>query len=248
MRKKALLKSKAIRLRKQGLSYSEIRKTVLVSKSSLSLWLKGIWLKKEYRERLYTKQIRILELGAQCQKERRMREIERILETARQEIIIPITSETHKLFGAALYWAEGSKGKNFEVTNSDPNLILFMVKWFEKTFNVKPNVLKAHLNIYEQQSENDIKKFWSTLCGIPIENFGKSFVKPKNRGYKKNNLYYGTIKIRVPCGTDMRWRVFGWIQKILCSIKPDIERTQRKWEYLKKVSRAVNLETIPPIA
>ncbi len=241
MQAKQSYREKAIHLRTQGLSYNEIRKTLPVSKSTLSLWLKGILLSPAQRERLYTKQIKILELGAQCQKERREREIVKLLDDAQKEITMPLPEESYRLFGAALYWAEGTKGSCFEITNSDPQLILFMVHWFKKVFFINPRQLKAHLNIYEQQSEKKIKQFWSELCGIPLQNFGKSFIKPGNKGYKKNNLYFGTIKIRVPKGTDLRLRAFGWVQKVLQEINPSVTKNVRRWHRLKKTARPVNL-------
>ena len=137
--------------------------------------------------------------------------------------------------------AEGSKTNGFEVTNSDPTFIAFMVKWIEKMFSISPQELKAYLNIYPQQSERAIKHFWSQLTGVPIGNFGKSFIKPVNKGYKKNNLYYGTIKIIVPRGTDLRYRVFGWIKAALKDVSSETELTQKEWRFLKEVSRPVNL-------
>jgi len=235
------LKQKAVMLRKKGLSYNEIRKKVPIAKSTLSYWLKNIKLKKEYRDRLYSKRIYFLSFGSQSQKERRIREINEIINTAKKEVNVPITKEVNQLFGAALYWAEGTKGGGLVFTNSDPHLILFMVKWFEIVFNIKSYILRAHLNIYEQQNERVMKKFWSDLCGIPLKNFGKSYIKPSNKGYKKNNLYYGTIKISVPKSTDLRIRVFGWIQKLLENISPHTTLIQKKWERLKKIERPVNL-------
>ena len=95
--------------------------------------------------------------GPQSQKERRIREITKIIEEAEKEIQFPLLFETYKLFGAALYWAEGSKTTKFEVTNSDPYFILFMVRWFDRIFGVFPGGLKARLNIYPQQNELEIK-------------------------------------------------------------------------------------------
>lgn len=236
------LRITATRLRKRGLSYGEIRKKIGIPKGTLSLWLRAVPLKPEHRKRLYTKQVQILSRGPQSQKERRKREIESIVEEARRQIRSPLSREAHKLFGAALYWAEGSKTKNFEITNSDPYLIAFMVKWFEKIFNVSPKIMKAHLNIYPQQNEMEIKKFWSDITGVPIDRFGKSFIKPPNKGYKKNNLYYGTIKVRVPKGTDMKHQIFGWIQVALQDVAPKIKLTQRKWTHLANIKRPpVNL-------
>ncbi len=235
------IKLKAIKLRKQGLSYGDIKKQINVSKSTLSCWLKDIALSKEQKKRLYTNSIAILAKGSQCQKERRKREIEKILQEAQKEIPLPIPFETFRFFGAALYWAEGSKGKSFEITNSDPILIVFIIKWFKDVFNVSSDRLDARLNIYPQQNDLEIKKFWSDLTGIPLDNFGKSFVKPLNKNYKKNNLYYGTIKIRVKKGLDMKYQLYGWIKVMLKDFNERIELTEKRWMHLKESSRAVNI-------
>ena len=231
----------AIRLRKQGLSYNEIRQTVRVAKSTLSLWLKTIALNPRQQQRLYTKQIAILSRGAQSQKERRAREVAQIIEQAKAEISLPISSAAYRLMGAALYWAEGGKSGLFSITNSDPHLIAFIVGWMEKVFRVPRVTLKARLNIYAQQSERSIIRFWSDLTGIPRNNFGKSFIKPVGKGFKKNNLYYGTINIYIPKSVDLRYRTFGWIQKALEGSTPHVTLTQRKWQSLTKTQRPVNL-------
>ncbi len=239
------LKIKATELRKKGLSYGEIRRDINVPKSTLSLWLKNIPLTLEQRKHLYTKGVWALARGPHSQKERRAQEIAKIIEEAEKEIQLPLSLETYRLLGSALYWAEGKKTKHFAVTNSDPYFIVFMVRWFEKIFRVSPKNLKARLNIYSQQNELEIKCFWSQLTGIPFENFGKSYIKPPNKSYKKNNLYFGTMEVRVPKGTDMRHRVFGWIKAALKDIAPDVEFVQKEWKSLKEVPRPVNLpETI----
>ena len=239
-------KLRAIALRKKGLSYGEIRRQIPVVKSTLSLWLKSIPLTEEHRARLYTKKIEVLSRGAQSQKERRKREVDAILTSARAEITTPISFDAFRLFGAALYWAEGSKGKSFEMTNSDPSMILLMVNWLERIFGITADTVKARLNIYPQQNESDVKRFWSELTGIPLQNFGKSFVKPISKGYKKNNLYYGTIKLYVPRGTDMRYRVNGWIQKILQEYQNRITLSEVRWHSLRETTRPVNLRSLPP--
>lgn len=236
-----LLKMEAIKLRKNGLSYGDIKRKLNISKATLSYWLKDVPLTEEQRKKLYTKQVLILSQGPQCQKERRQREINEILKIAKKEVHVPLTLETFRLFGAALYWAEGSKTNGFKITNSDPCLILFIVKWIEKIFNIHPHELKAWLNIYPQQNEIKIKQFWSQLTNIPIEKFGKSFIKPLSKNYKKNNLYYGTISIRIPRGTDIRYKIFGWIRVALKNINDEVEIAQKEWGSLQKISRAINL-------
>lgn len=236
------LKLEAIRLRKQGLSYNEIKKKINIAKSTLSFWLKVISLKSEHRERLYTKQIQILAKGPQSQKERRAKEVEQIIKNAETEIKVPLSFETYRLMGVSLYWAEGSKGKMCNITNSDPYLILFMVRWIEKIFKISAEDLKARLNIYPQQNEIKIKKFWSDLTGISVKNFGKSYIKPISKGYKKNILYYGTMRIEIPKSVNIRYRIFGWIKAAMKDIEPNIQLTQRKWQSLKRTFHPVNLK------
>ncbi|MBI2669866.1 MAG: hypothetical protein HYX20_01860 [Candidatus Yanofskybacteria bacterium] len=231
------LKKAATKLRLRGLSYGEIKKKTSLPKSTLSAWLKNIPLKPKDRKRLYTKQTQILARGPQSQKERRAREVEEIIKNAESEINFPLHPETLRLMGAALYWAEGNKQGMCEITNSDPHLIAFAVKWIKLTFNISPLDLKARLNIYPQQNDKKIKKFWSELTGIPVKRFGKSFVKPVSKGYKKNNLYYGTIKVEIPKSVNTRYRIFGWISMVLKKINPNVGLTQKKWESLTRIQR-----------
>lgn len=230
----------AIKLRKDGLSYGEIMQQIPVAKSSLSLWLKSVRLKPEHRKRLYTKHIMFLSRGAQSQKERRAREVQDILKKAESEISLPLPRVARQLLGAALYWAEGSKKGVCEVTNSDPYLIAFMVKWFESIFDISPKTLKIRLSIYPQQDESKLKKFWSQITGIPVKNFGKSFVKPPNKGYKKNNLYFGTAQIYVPKSVDNKHKIFGWLAAAFKDIAPHVERVKKRWYLLTQVKRTLS--------
>jgi hypothetical protein len=236
-----LLKEQAIELRKRGLSYGEISKKIKVAKSTLSLWLKEVALTAEQKKKLYTKQAFALNLGPNSQKNRRQREIDVLTKDAMAEVDSVIPLDVYRFFGVALYWAEGSKTRMLNMTNSDPNLILFWVKWLEKIFKIQSKTLKARLNIYPQQSEQQIKEFWSDLTGIPVASFGKSYVKPFSTNYQKNNLYYGTIRIEVPKSTDLRYRVYGWLQVMMKDVAPEISRVEKKWEKLRNVSRPVNL-------
>lgn len=226
-------KNRARALRQNGLSYKEIADRLHLAKSTVKLWCGDIELNPEHKKRLYTKQIEILSKGPKSSHERRMRAIEQIVKSAANEIKLPINPATYKLFGAALYWAEGDKTNQFSISNSDPLLISFISRWICTVFKTAPANLKAYLNIYPQQNDNELKKFWSNITGIPLENFGKSFVKPPNKGYKKNNLYYGTIKIRLIKGTDMRHRVFGWIKSFLENTQTNVDAIETKWHKLK---------------
>jgi hypothetical protein len=224
-----LLRERAVRLRRSGSSYGEISQELQVPKSTLSYWLKTVPLSAGQRKRLYTKQIAILTSGPRSQKNRRADEVRKIVSEAKREVPHSIDSEIIRFIGIALYWAEGSKGKSVRFTNSDPSMILFMVRWFKKVLGIEPTNLRAHINIYRDRDERKIKAFWSELTGIPLGNFGKSYLKPPGKGYRKNNLYYGTLRIYVTRSTDVKYRMDGWLEGLL-----------------EKCSSKVNLPTHPP--
>ena len=68
---KKYLKNKAERLRKQGLSYSQICGLVPVSKSTLSLWLRDISLSKKQRVVLEERKTKARLRGAVVKRKRR---------------------------------------------------------------------------------------------------------------------------------------------------------------------------------
>ncbi len=241
MQAKTEYKEVAIRLRRKGLSYREIKREINVSKSTLSSWLKNIALSPGQRKRLYTKQVAILNLGSHCHHIRRQQEIARLISSAQGEVPSLLSQDTLKLIGAAIYWAEGRKKGAFGVTNSDPALILFMIVWLKRVFGVKPTNIKAWLNIYSQQNENQLISFWSELTGIPIKNFGKSFVKPENKNYKRNTLYYGTIQLQVFKSTDLQLRTQGLIRGLIKRTNPKLSSTLLRWEGLREIQRTINL-------
>ena len=78
------LKREAIQLRKKGWSYGEIGKKLNVPKSTLSYWLKTIPLTPALKKRLYTTRVLNLARGRWSQRERRKREIAKIIEEAKK--------------------------------------------------------------------------------------------------------------------------------------------------------------------
>ena len=223
------IKNKARGLRRKGKSYGKISKIIRVPKSTLSLWLKYVPLSETDRKRLYTKQVKLITYGKFSQKNRRQKQIKEIIIRAQEDVPIKILDETYRFIGVALYWAEGTKKGLFEITNSDPKLILFMVQWIKKIFKIPGTKLKARLNIHGNQNEKKIINFWSKLCGIPIKNFSKSFIKPANKNYKKNTLYYGTIKITIPKSTDLKYQTLAWLEPLLISIRKNVKLAERSF-------------------
>ena len=211
-------------LRKQGLSYREIREKIkfTIAKSTISNWCKDIELTVEQKDRLdklfqdgsYKGRL----LGAKTIQTKRALEIKRIKEKASQEIL-PLSENEFWIAGLMLYWAEGDKKHKVGISNSDPELIRFMMRWFRRICGVSDNRFKVHLNIHSGQNENEIKKFWSKVIGLPVSQFGKSYIKKEGTGYRKNILYNGTIKISI-CDKNLLYKVLGWIEGVVKKIGP----------------------------
>jgi transcriptional regulator with XRE-family HTH domain len=202
-------------LRAKGKSYNEIKADLGVSKGNISLWCRDIRLSDEQKKRLLQKYLDAPGLGGKANHEKREKEITFLTAKAMEEIKL-LTSDTFKIAGAVMYWAEGSKTQNTSITNADPRVITFMVRWFQSMFEIPPNQLKAHLHIHYGNDERKIKNYWARVTRIPLKNFGKSFIKPRGTGHRTNILPNGIIRIRVlGMGTEnLRIRILAWTQKI----------------------------------
>lgn len=208
---------KARQLRRRGLSYSEIKMRLKTSKSSISLWCRDIILGEKQKKRLLVRAHNMImgKLGSKANHDKREKEIFEIRKMAKEEIK-KLGLESLKIAGTILYWAEGNKNKSAAVSNSDPRMIELFLIWLKKIFDISPNRLKAHLHIHYGNDDKKIKRYWSRLTGIPLKNFGKSFIKPRGTGHRTNILPNGIIKVRVSgIGTEnLRHRILAWTEKI----------------------------------
>lgn len=206
-------------LRRKGLSYSEISEKAPfpTAKSTISEWCKDIELTSEQKNRLdklfrdgsYRGRL----LGSKANQIIRSQEVEEIKQKAKQEIS-SLTKNEFRLSGLMLYWAEGNKKRSVGISNSDPELIRFMMAWFRNVCDVPDAKFKVYLNIHSGQDDNQIKKFWSGVIKLPASQFGKSYIKKEGTGHRKNILYNGTIKIQV-CNKDLLYKILGWIQGVI---------------------------------
>ena len=200
-------------LRREGLSYKEILEQVSVSKGTISLWCRDIELTLEQKECLKAKrasyhgQLR----GAKIQQARRIAETERIKTLAKSELK-PLTDYEIKIAGIMLYWGEGDKAHHkVVISNSNPELIKFMMRWFRKVCYVPESKFRAQVHIHSGQNELEIKEFWSEITGIPLSKFQKTHVKKEGTGHRKNILYNGTLRVII-CDVRLLRKILGWIE------------------------------------
>lgn len=170
-------KQKALVMRQKGMSYSQIKEKLGISKSTLSGWL--------YNMPLSEARIRELQADSPIRIEK-YRNTMRAKRDAKNKIayedigkrIGSISDREFLIAGLFLYWAEGSKTKTFSVglTNTNPKMLILFIRWL-KFFSIPKEKLKVHLHLY---SDMDIKKqinFWSETLDIPISQFRKPYIK-----------------------------------------------------------------------
>ncbi len=211
------IKERVITLREKGLSHSEIRAEVPLAKSTISRWCKNIRLTKSQilrLDQLKAKGSYIGNLkGSKVNQKKRAIEIDRIKKVAKSEVPL-LLKEKFWIAGLMLYWAEGRKSGKVGISNSDPNIIEFVMEWLRRYCSVENPKFRPHLNLHSGQNETEIKKFWSNVIKLPEEQFGKSYIKKEGTGHRKNILYKGTLRVDI-CNLDLLYKILGWIEGII---------------------------------
>jgi hypothetical protein len=139
---------------------------------------------------------------------------EHLLELAGREIQ-SISHEKLKIVGAMLYWAEGGKTKrHIRFSNSDPNVIKVMMKFFRVVCLVKEEKFRFAIHTHSHLNASKAEKYWSEVVKVSLSQFYKTYSKPsKASKFKKDSLPYGTLDITV-CDVNVFLRVMGWIRKV----------------------------------
>lgn len=210
-------KNLAIHLRKQGWSMNEIKNEIGVSKSSISLWVGDIELTSEQKKHLSQKGLtkesiekrRTTRLG----RENARRQI--IVDNAKKDIV-SLSDQELKLIGIALYWGEGGKANrgSVQLSNGDPRIIKLMMQFFNRICKVPKEKFRAHIHIHPHLDIEKAESYWSSISGIPLNQFYKTYSKPnKSSQSKKNSLPFGTFDIYVH-NTELFLKIKGWIEAV----------------------------------
>lgn len=223
-------KQTAISLRKTGQSYLQISQALNVPKSTLSYWLKDVKISQQAQEKI-SKRAYIKSTEALIKRNKNQTVV---ADLKAQDIMKKSADEAkelinNKLFvaGVSLYWAEGykkgaygSKYKSVDFTNSDPEMIKIMMKFFRKFCKIKENKFKLLLMAHPNINIDKTISFWSDITKVPRSQFTKTqtaisksskFVRPRD------SLRYGTIHIRI-YDVIMFYKVIGWINGLKHSL------------------------------
>jgi hypothetical protein len=193
-------KIKALAMRKSGMSYSQIKKRLEVSKSSLSLWLRHLPLSNERVRELRDineQRIERFRNTMATKVQNRLKEVYKQEQTQ----LLPLSDKELMLTGLFLYWGEGAKTKRFEISlsNTNPRMIKFYIHWLIKAFQVPTAKMVIRLQLYADMSVKKEQQYWSDILGLPTTQFSKPYIKKTTlRGLTFKGHGHGTCNLIVP--------------------------------------------------
>lgn len=205
---------KALALRKQEMSYSQIKKILGISKSTLSTWLRSYPLSKEKIRALRDCNEQRIERYRETMRKKREKRLEQFYKE-QKKLIFPLSKREIFLAGLFLYWGEGYKNYNAQlsVSNTDPSVIKFFINWLMGSLSVPKEKIKVHLHLYTNMNINKEIDFWSNELSVPRNQFTKPYIKNTSslQINHKGGFGHGTCNVKIG-GARLS-------EKILMSIK-----------------------------
>ncbi len=167
----------AISLRKLGHSYSQIKKEVNVSKSSLSKWLEDFPLSSSQIESLQENRSERIEKYRDTMRSKR-ESSQFLFLSGVQEEFGSLSRREILLAGLFLYWGEGTKTSSCTIalTNTDPEAMKFFVRWLN-LLGIKNEQMTVVLHLYNDMDVDKETEFWSTSLNITTARFRKPHIK-----------------------------------------------------------------------
>ncbi len=198
------LQSQAIKLRRQGLTYSLIQKRlkVKISKGTLSYWFKDVKLstnaqiKNRRLSTMATKKSRKFAIAAN--KAIRQKHLDSIANDYRYLENKIKDKDTALIALSMIYLGEGSKQGNGSVMlgNSDPNVIKLFLYLLRLCYHIDERKFRCTVQCRADQNIDSLEKFWLKTTKIPFTQFYKTRVDPRTIGKpSKKPDYKGVCRI-----------------------------------------------------
>ncbi|MDP2704912.1 MAG: hypothetical protein U1D31_02080 [Patescibacteria group bacterium] len=209
-------------LRREGKSILYISQQLNIAKSTVSVWCKDITLTSFQKSQLHKNSIiaghKGRMIGAMQNHLKKLQTIETYRIEAEKNVG-RLSAREQLLLGTALYWAEGGrKSSGFSFVNSDPNMIAFISKWLQGSFQIQKEdfIPRIYINELHKPRAEKILKFWSALLQLPRNQFRRiSFIKTKQKKmYENYDNYYGMLALKIRRSTNLKYKVMGLIGAI----------------------------------
>ena len=190
----------ARRLRRAGWSLNEISAELGPPKNTLTLWVRGIELTSEQRDRLYQKEVEAIgrnrALAAIVNREARLARIR--TEKHKANALLDTLDDQYlanHIAAAMLYLGEGAKREGvFSFGNSDPQIIRYWLHLLRTSFTVDESKFSLQIMSRADQDIKELMQYWTQVTGI--SRYIKGHVDARTEGSPtKRPDYKGVCKI-----------------------------------------------------
>jgi len=196
-------------LRAQNLTLAEIAFRLAVSKSSVSLWVRGVPFTPS-RRRSGPKRTTH---PAHTAKLRQIEELDRL----GIQRIGTLSDDAFLAAGVALYAGEGSKRDGqVRFANTDPTMIAFFCSWLRHFFTIQESRLRGRVYLHQGLDLDAAEEFWSRVMGIPRTQFGAPYRAVADPSIRTAKHEFGCAYVNYSCSTTHR-TIMGLIRALLSS-------------------------------
>ncbi len=200
---------KARRMRAENMTLADIAATLRVSKSSVSVWVRDVPFTPS--ERRYGPQRRTHPAHAA-----KLRQIAELDELGIQRIGT-LGEEAFLVAGVALYAGEGAKTDGaVKFANTDSAMISFFCAWLRRFFPIDESRLRVCVYLHEGLDLEAAEQHWSSLTGIPRDQFRAPYRAVADASIRKAKHEYGCVYVSYGCSMTHR-TIMGLIRALLSS-------------------------------
>jgi transcriptional regulator with XRE-family HTH domain len=195
-------------LRLQHMTLADIARTLGVSKSSVSVWVRDIDVEIRRRQPVARR--------PHPQRTAKLAEIEECDERG-IERIGSLSDDACLVAGAALYAGEGSKTDGKVVfANTNVEMIRFFCSWLRRHFTVDENRLRIRVYLHEGLDVDRAETHWSSVTGVPRAQFQRPYRARADPSIRATKHEYGCVYVTYCCSRTHR-EIMGLVRALLSS-------------------------------
>jgi transcriptional regulator with XRE-family HTH domain len=196
-------------MRAKNMTLQDIATELGVSKSSVSLWVRDVQFTPSKRRTGPQRRPNALREAKLAQ-----------IAALNAEGIHRIGTLSDAAFfaaGIALYAGEGSKREGcVRFANSDTAMVSFFCAWFRRFFAVDEARLRARVYLHEGLDLDAAEAHWSSVSGIPLNQFGKAYRAAPDPTIRRNKHEFGCFYVNYSCSRTHR-QIMGLVRALLSS-------------------------------
>jgi len=199
------LKTKVIKLRQSGNTYSQINSILNtnIAKSTLSGWCHNIHLSSNYNIKIKNinqqNLVKARKIALVVNKSKRMQYLHKI-----DIINLPISrtvknNKVGMIALAMLCLGEASKSKTkhrqFSLGSSDQRIIIIFLKLLRRFPNFDPTKIRCTVQCRADQNIKTLEKYWQKITKVPSNLFYPARIDPRTLGKPTINLNYKGVLV-----------------------------------------------------